>query len=356
MTLTKSQYPVMNSTNPRSKSLEINLVLFGQSKTGKSAFVKSFLKGKFSTKYTETIEELTSKREEINGITCNFHITDPGGSFLKPDSIHRLTEHGSAFLVFYAIDDIPSYDYVAEIIPKMFETKNHYCFPVIVCGTKCDLEEERKVPFYEGFNLAKKYRLPFFEISSQRQFQIREVINRIVENSEYFVNFRFSDLGHPSKKDPFIIFGIFGDKSTAKMDFIFQFLIKHGRDPIFEKREILIDFRLVSEATDKEINRFKQFILVYSVHDKASLNFVEDTYDKILKANPKKKIPIIIVGLIQNQVSDRQVTQDEEFIQSVLKLKIFFEASIDNPDQCIAPVYALFDVSKKVASGGCFVC
>ena len=58
-------------------------------------------------------------------------------------------------------------------------------FPIILIGNKVDLENERKVPKSEGENLAKQYKIGFYEISNKEGINIEEpcieLINKVID-------------------------------------------------------------------------------------------------------------------------------------------------------------------------------
>ena len=53
-------------------------------------------------------------------------------------------------------------------------------FPIVLCGNKCDLEEERKVPKEEGMEKAKEWDVPFFETSAKSRINIEEAFFELV--------------------------------------------------------------------------------------------------------------------------------------------------------------------------------
>jgi len=52
--------------------------------------------------------------------------------------------------------------------------------PIILCGNKCDLISERKIPKLEGENLSKNWGCLFFETSAIRRINVEEIFNNLV--------------------------------------------------------------------------------------------------------------------------------------------------------------------------------
>jgi hypothetical protein len=52
--------------------------------------------------------------------------------------------HGEGFLLVYSIDSHSSFEELAQLYEQMLRVKDS--FPMIVVGTKCDLEFQRQVP------------------------------------------------------------------------------------------------------------------------------------------------------------------------------------------------------------------
>ena len=54
--------------------------------------------------------------------------------------------HGEGFLLVYSIDNHSSFDELSQFYEQILRVKDRESFPMIVVGTKCDLEFQRQVP------------------------------------------------------------------------------------------------------------------------------------------------------------------------------------------------------------------
>ncbi len=52
--------------------------------------------------------------------------------------------------------------------------------PMVVVGTKCDLEMERDVPHSEGLEFSRAFGLPFCETSSKDETTVPAVLNKLI--------------------------------------------------------------------------------------------------------------------------------------------------------------------------------
>lgn len=55
---------------------------------------------------------------------------------------------------------------------------------MVLCGNKCDLESERQVTKAEGENLAKSWRIPFFETSAKNRINVEEAIQELCRRTK----------------------------------------------------------------------------------------------------------------------------------------------------------------------------
>jgi GTPase KRas len=109
--------------------------------------------------------------------------------------------HG--FLILYDITKKNSFEEVENYFEKVFRIKDEEKFPMVLIGSKCDLEKEREISFEEGFELAKKYGIPFFETSAKVCINIEESIFALIEEI-YKSKQRIPSIQH-QKKDCLIM-------------------------------------------------------------------------------------------------------------------------------------------------------
>ena len=91
----------------------------------------------------------------------------------------------------YDITNQKSYDDISRWMNSIIEHKGKD-FPMVLLGNKCDLENGRIISTEEGYDLAKKYNLKFFETSNKLGTNINdaglELINQIIDkNKEKFI-------------------------------------------------------------------------------------------------------------------------------------------------------------------------
>ena len=171
------------------RKMIIKILTLGDTKVGKTSFIYKLAENYFQPETISTIgiDYLTAKIKLPNGkeYLVNFFDTS-GQERFKLVSLTFLKKKDGIILM-YDITKRSSFESIPSWMEQIKENKGNE-FPIVLCGNKCDLEEKRVISMEEGEELAKKYGISFFEISSQNETNLKkvgyEIINKILEKKE----------------------------------------------------------------------------------------------------------------------------------------------------------------------------
>ena len=109
---------------------------------------------------------------------CLVDILDTAGQeeYMR-DNYYRL---GEGFLIVYSITMRDTFTDVNRFHDHILSVKGVEDVPLIVVGSKCDLDSDREVPTAEGKALAEKFDVPFFETSAKTRVHVDEVFFELV--------------------------------------------------------------------------------------------------------------------------------------------------------------------------------
>ena len=93
------------------------------------------------------------------------------------DNYYRL---GEGFLIVYSITMRDTFVATNRFYDHILQVKGKDEVPLILVGSKCDLESEREVSRSEGQELSQKWSCPFFETSAKTQVNVQEVFTELV--------------------------------------------------------------------------------------------------------------------------------------------------------------------------------
>lgn len=95
--------------------------------------------------------------------------------------VSLLYSAGDTFILLYSITSRSSFDEVTCFRDQLMRVKDDEYVPFVICGNKCDLEDQREVTAEEGIALARSfskpdegYIVPFFETSAKCRINIEE--------------------------------------------------------------------------------------------------------------------------------------------------------------------------------------
>eukprot|EP01091_Cochliopodium_minus_P016636 TRINITY_DN62_c0_g1_i1.p1 TRINITY_DN62_c0_g1~~TRINITY_DN62_c0_g1_i1.p1 ORF type:complete len:189 (+),score=71.43 TRINITY_DN62_c0_g1_i1:79-645(+) len=179
------------------------IVVFGSGAVGKSAVTISFIKNTFVDEYDPTIEDSYQKQASIDGEVEILDILDTAGQEEYSAMRDQYVSSGDAFLIVYAINSRDSFDEVTEFREIIYRAKDNENVPIVLCGNKCDLENEREVSTQEGKDLAKSFGVPFFESSALLRTNIEEVFFQLVRESKKQNSNKEKDLKKKKKINKF---------------------------------------------------------------------------------------------------------------------------------------------------------
>ncbi|EAX88924.1 small GTP-binding protein, putative [Trichomonas vaginalis G3] len=165
----------------------INLVVFGSGAVGKSAMTLRYTCGNFIEDYDPTIEDQYSKDITIDNVTYKCEILDTAGEEEFIQMRLPYIRKGNAFLLVYSITFRQSFDEIEHLHRDILHNKGTTDVPIVICGNKCDLEDNRIVSKSEGEVLAQQLKCPFMETSAKTEYNItnafqtalREYIKRV---------------------------------------------------------------------------------------------------------------------------------------------------------------------------------
>lgn len=87
---------------------------------------------------------------------------------------------GQGFILTYAITSRQSYDEIHQFREQILRVKDADRVPIVLCGNKCDLEDERQVTTAEAQDLAKQWQVPFYETSALARINVEEAFFDLV--------------------------------------------------------------------------------------------------------------------------------------------------------------------------------
>eukprot|EP00005_Dracoamoeba_jomungandri_P006137 CAMPEP_0174252350 /NCGR_PEP_ID=MMETSP0439-20130205/1860_1 /TAXON_ID=0 /ORGANISM="Stereomyxa ramosa, Strain Chinc5" /LENGTH=195 /DNA_ID=CAMNT_0015332871 /DNA_START=89 /DNA_END=672 /DNA_ORIENTATION=+ len=158
------------------------VIVVGAGGAGKSALTQMFMYNNFVEEYDPTTADSYRKLHEVDGVKCQLDILDTAGQeeYMR-DNYYKL---GEGFLIVYSITMRESfratnrfYDHILNIK----ETGEGEVVPIIIVGSKCDLDDQRDVTTAEGEELAEKLKVPFYETSAKTRHNVDEVFTAVLK-------------------------------------------------------------------------------------------------------------------------------------------------------------------------------
>ncbi|KAL4495722.1 hypothetical protein ABPG72_014191 [Tetrahymena utriculariae] len=217
----------------------IKLMLLGKETVGKTSFKSCLLEGKIPEDHLQTfIDAYYFDLREYNGKESIEHvrIQDSAGQEEFQSIIEQMIFYNDGFFILYSIDDYDSFQQVQnQIWKKILVSKQDQNFFAVLIGNKKDLEEDRKVSFMEGQNLANKFGIPFHEITLKNDPKSAKVIfNQLV------LSIKKQEYQYPKYIQQHIT-----ESNTSNISSISQTRSKmnsiHSIDPKFQKQTLQND-------------------------------------------------------------------------------------------------------------------
>ena len=165
---------------------EYKIVVVGGGGVGKSALTIQFIQNHFIQEYDPTIEDSYRKQVCIDGETCLMDILDTAGQDEYSAMRDQYMRTGQGFVLIYAITSRGSFDETKAFHDQILRVKDCDYVPLVLCGNKCDIENERQVSTIEGQELAKKFNCIFLETSAKTRINVDELFFNIVREIKKF--------------------------------------------------------------------------------------------------------------------------------------------------------------------------
>lgn len=74
---------------------------------------------------------------------------------------------GQGFLLVFSISSASSLSELAGLRDEIIRIKDDDNVPIVICGNKADLEDQRTVPRTKGFSLSQRWGAPYYESSAR---------------------------------------------------------------------------------------------------------------------------------------------------------------------------------------------
>jgi len=157
---------------------EHKVIVVGAGGAGKSALTQMFMYGNFVEEYDPTTADSYRKIIEVDGEKCQLDILDTAGQeeYMR-DNYYRL---GEGFLCVYSITMRDTFNSVNRFYDHILQVKSKDEVPLILVGSKCDLEQDREVSTDQGKQLAEKFKCPFYETSAKTRVNVDQVFEELV--------------------------------------------------------------------------------------------------------------------------------------------------------------------------------
>ncbi|KAM6306764.1 LOW QUALITY PROTEIN: ras-like protein family member 12 [Podargus strigoides] len=170
---------------PQSPLTECNVAILGCQGAGKSALTVKFLTKRFISEYDPNLEDTYASEELVDQQPVLLKVIDTADQD-GPGNCECYLHWASAFLVVYIIEDRKSFEgcqHYLEVLALHARGCQRRC-PVLLLGSKLDMEQYRQVPAAEGMSLASRFGCLFYEVSACQDFAgVQHVFHKAVREA-----------------------------------------------------------------------------------------------------------------------------------------------------------------------------
>ncbi|PVU90371.1 hypothetical protein BB559_004663 [Furculomyces boomerangus] len=156
--------------------IEYKLVLIGDGGVGKSALTIQFLQNYFVEQYDPTIEECI-----VNGQKIYLDIIDTAGQEEYRPLLTQYIKYGQGFLIVFSLTSKKSFEEAKYFHEQILSSKSSKTFPVVLIGNKSDLKAQRQVSKIDAQDLAKSWKVPYFETSAKDRINVDQAFYGLVK-------------------------------------------------------------------------------------------------------------------------------------------------------------------------------
>ncbi|KAJ4495101.1 small GTPase superfamily [Lentinula edodes] len=160
---------------------QFKVVVLGAGGVGKSALTVRFIQDIFVENYDPTIEEEYRRSISVDGTLTTLEVLDTAGleQFTSLNEVY--IKAGKGFILVFSLTQEASLKEVDHLRKQIIRIKGEAgAIPIVVVGTKLDLVNEREVHRNTIQALASRWKLPFYETSSKRNWHISDVFEDLV--------------------------------------------------------------------------------------------------------------------------------------------------------------------------------
>jgi len=139
-----------------------------------------FINNYFIEVYDPTIEDNYKKQVTVDEETIILDILDTAGQeqFSAMRDHYMRTGHG--FILCYSVVQRTSFDEIGIFRNQIMKVKDTDKVPMVLCGTKCDLEKNREISKSEGEARANLWGATFYETSAKTCLNIEDTFFGVV--------------------------------------------------------------------------------------------------------------------------------------------------------------------------------
>ncbi|KAI0844316.1 ras-domain-containing protein [Daldinia vernicosa] len=154
---------------------EFHVVVLGAGGVGKSCLTAQFVHNEWIESYDPTIEDSYRTQVAVDGRQVVLEILDTAGTeqFVAMRDLYMKT--GQGFLLVYSITSSSSLTELAGLRDEIIRIKDDENVPIVICGNKADLEDQRSVPRTKGFQISERWGAPYYEASARTKTNVDEV-------------------------------------------------------------------------------------------------------------------------------------------------------------------------------------